>query len=206
MGGARTSDRLLGAGVAAAVLAGGRSRRMDRDKALLPFDGEPLLLAVCRRLSPLFPELIVVAGAPGLYPFLPFPVVPDRVPGMGPLSGIDAALRHARAPYVFVTACDMPFPSEALIGRLAGMAEGADLVVPCGPDGPEPLCAIYGKGCLPAVEAALGAGRLSAAELIGRVASRVVPAEEVRALDPDFSSFRNLNTPEDYRRWGGTKR
>jgi molybdopterin-guanine dinucleotide biosynthesis protein A len=186
--------------VSAAVLAGGASRRMGRDKALLPFRGEPLLQSIIRRLSIVFRDPFVVSGDPGRYPFLDCPIVPDRVAGKGPLAGIDAALRHAAAPFVFVCGCDMPFLSEALLRHLAGKAgEGFDLVLPFGPDGPQPLCAVWGKTALPEIESALAQNRLSVIEMAKNVTVLSITSEEVASVDPGFSSFRNVNTPDDAR-------
>lgn len=186
--------------MSAAILAGGRSRRMGRNKALLPFRGRPLVAHVHETLQELFEEVFVVADDPAPFAFLPCRTIPDRVPGMGPISGIDAALRHSRNPYVFVVGCDAPLLSPRLLERIAAGASGADLTIPCGPDGPEPLCAVYGKGCLPRIEEALREGEHRLAALIGRVCTREIPREEVASLDPGFQSFRNINTPEDYRR------
>jgi molybdopterin-guanine dinucleotide biosynthesis protein A len=185
--------------ITAAVLAGGASRRMGRDKALLPFRGEPMLQAILRRLSTIFLDPFVVSNTPERYPFLVCPVFPDRVPGLGPLAGIDAALRHADTPFVFVCGCDMPFLSESLLRMLAGKTrEGIDLVLPFGPDGAQPLCAIWGRSALPAVEAALAEDRLSLVALADKLSVQGVTLEEVAAVDPMFASFRNFNTTGEW--------
>lgn len=181
--------------VAAAVLAGGSSTRMGRDKALLPFRGRPLLQVVLDRVSVVFRDPFVVCNTPDRYPFLKCPVVPDRFPGKGPLSGIDAALHRADAPFVFVCGCDMPFLSEPLLRMLVGkVGKGVDLVLPSGPDGVEPLCAIWGRAALPAVERALAEDRLSLFELAEILSVQRVTVAEVAAVDPAFASFRNFNT------------
>ena len=94
----------------------------------------------------------------------------------------------------------MPFLSPAVLRFLAARAHGCDLVIPSGPNGLEPLCAIYGKGCLPFVEESLNAGQRNVFHLIDRVHARVVPAVEIATVDPEFLSFLNVNTPDDYRR------
>lgn len=185
--------------VSAAVLAGGASRRMGRDKAALPFRGEPLLQRIVRRVSAVFPDPFVVSNTPERYPFLRCPVIPDRIPGRGPLSGIDAALRHGNAPFRFVCGCDMPFLSEGLMRLLAGKAgEGIDLVLPFGPDGAQPLCAVWGRSALPAVGRALDEGRLSLVDLSVDLSVLEVTVTEVEEADPGFRSFRNVNTPEEW--------
>jgi molybdopterin-guanine dinucleotide biosynthesis protein A len=177
---------------------------MGRDKALLPFGGRPLLQAVLDRVSVVFSDPFVVSNAPERYPFLSCPVVPDRFPGKGPLAGIDAALRRAAMPFAFVCGCDMPYLSEPLLRLLSErVGRGIDLVMPYGPDGAEPLCAIWGKSALPAVERALVEERLSLVVLAERLAVRRVAADEVALVDPAFASFRNFNTPPDWARRDG---
>ena len=185
--------------ISAAILAGGKSRRMGRNKALLPFRGRPLVARVHETLQPLFEDIFLVTNDPGLFDFVPCPKIPDRVPGKGPISGVDAALRHSRNPYVLVVGCDAPFLSPSLLELLAGKTEEADLVIPCGPHGPEPLCAVYGKGCLPLIDESLRKGDFSLMKLISRLRTREIPREEVASVDPDFRSFRNINTPGDFR-------
>jgi molybdopterin-guanine dinucleotide biosynthesis protein A len=185
--------------ISAAILAGGGSRRMGRNKALLSFRGRPLVTRVYEILRPLFEDIFLVTNDPGPFDFVPCPKIPDRVPGKGPISGVDAALRHSRNPYVLVVGCDTPFLSHSLLKLLAGKTQDADLVIPCGPHGPEPLCAVYGKGCLPLIEESLLRGDFSLMALVGRLRTRDIPAEEVAAVDPGFLSFMNINTPGDFR-------
>ena len=185
--------------ISAAILAGGSSRRMGRNKALLSFRGRPLVTRVYEILRPLFEDIFLVTNDPGPFDFVPCPKIPDRVPGKGPISGVDAALRHSRNPYVLVVGCDTPFLSHSLLKLLAGKTQDADLVIPCGPHGPEPLCAVYGKGCLPLIEESLLRGDFSLMALVGRLRTRDIPAEEVAAVDPGFLSFMNINTPGDFR-------
>jgi molybdopterin-guanine dinucleotide biosynthesis protein A len=185
--------------ISAAILAGGKSRRMGRNKALLHFRGKPLITRVYEAVHPLFEDIFLVTDNSGLFDAVPCPKIPDRVPGKGPISGVDAALRHSRNPYVLVVGCDAPFLSSSLLERLAVETGEADLVIPIGPNGPEPLCAVYGKECLPLIEESLRTGDCSMMSLIGRLRRREVSREEVAAIDPGFLSFRNVNTPRDFR-------
>ena len=186
--------------ISAAILTGGTSRRMGTDKALLLHDGKPLVQWVREAVAKVFGNVFLVTSDPARLALPWIPAVPDRITGQGPLGGIDAALRHASTEFTFITGCDMPFLSPAVLRSLAARAHGCDLVIPSGPNGPEPLCAIYGKGCLPYVEKALDAGQRNVFRLIDQVRARIVPAEEIAAVDPEFLSFLNVNTPDDYRR------
>lgn len=121
-------------------------------------------------LSRLFNEVLVVTNAPEQYAFLPCRKVPDLLAGAGPLSGIHSALVHSAAPRVFVVGCDMPYLSEAVVRRVAASDSPLDgTVVPEGPAGLEPLHALYGKGCIPAVAAAIGRGDRRIVSFFGEV-------------------------------------
>jgi FdhD protein len=186
-------------GVSAAILAGGASRRMGRNKALLPFRGAPLIEAVYRRLARLFPEVLVVTNSPDDYPFLPCRKVPDLFPGMGAFAGLHSAVAHARHDRVFVVACDMPYLNAAVVRHLCALNGDAATVVPVNAsDLLEPLHAVYHRQSLAVMEELLASGERSILALFPRVPTRVVGREELSPLDPKLSSFTNVNTPADY--------
>lgn len=104
--------------IAAAVLAGGASRRLGSDKALLRlFGGRPLLQVAVEKLAEVSDEVLVVTGTPDRYRSMDVAasLISDRWPGLGPLTGIHAALRAAAAEYVLIIACDMPFLDIGLL-------------------------------------------------------------------------------------------
>lgn len=185
------------AAFAGAILAGGRSRRMGNDKGLLPFGDRRLIEVVRDAIRPLCPEIVIVANEPTVYAGFGVPVVPDRIPGKGPLGGIHAALCWSASPYLLCCACDMPFINPDVIAHLSALTPGYDAVVPhCGA-GFEPLHAIYGRTCLLHVERMLGEGRLRVDELFSAVRTRRVDAAELRPLDPGLRSFLNVNTTDE---------
>ncbi len=186
--------------VTGVILAGGQSSRMGSNKALLPFQGGRFIEVIYRRFSELFPEVLLVTNNPEQYAFLPCRKVADLYPGMGALAGLHSGLRHATMPHIFVAACDMPWLNSALIRRLAGLLDTADVVIPFGENGLEPLHAIYGKQCLGPMEESLAADRRRIVSFFPQVRVRELRQEQVRAIDPDFDSFRNVNTPDDYYR------
>ena len=185
------------AAVTGAVLAGGRSQRMGSDKGLLPFGGRRLIQVVLDTLRPLFSEVVIVANDPVTYGGFGVPVVPDRIPGKGPLGGIHAALSATPSPHAFCVACDMPFVSPTVVNHLCALAPGYDAVVPHLDAGCEPLHAVYGRSCLRHVERMIREDRLRVDELLAVVRVRRVDAEELRRLDPSLRSFLNVNTPEE---------
>ena len=195
------AESKLAAGVTAVILAGGGSTRMRSNKALLPYSGELFIERIYRQLAAIFSDVILVTNTPELYSFLPCRTVSDIFPGMGSLAGIHAGLSNSETHYIFAVACDMPYLNETLIRRLVVGINGQDVVIPESDGGLEPLHAVYGKGSLPAMEDALSKGNRKIVDCFDRLKTTVISRDEVAAIDPEFLSFRNINTPEEYFRF-----
>ena len=180
------------------ILVGGRSSRMGSPKALLPFDGEPLIVHLVRRLSPMFDEVIVVAAPEQVLPQLAATVVRDEVAYQGPVGGVSYGLRAAAGEFAFVTSCDSAFLRKAVVSYLLSLKDSADAVVPCWDGRVQPLLAVYRRSILPQFEAQIASGELRAAAVLDKVRTRMVDEDEMRALDPEGLSFFNMNTPLDY--------
>jgi molybdopterin-guanine dinucleotide biosynthesis protein A len=182
------------------IQAGGQSRRMGQNKALMPFAGRPLIQRVIERVRPVAGEILIISNEPAAFEFLNLPVLPDRIAGRGVLGGLYTALFEAQSPFVAPVACDMPFVNAALLqAELELMLSGsADVVIPESPNGLEPLHAVYRREtCLPVVKEAL---LLEQRRLIGwfeRVNVRVLTQAEAAEFDPDQTAFININTPDD---------
>ena len=184
-----------------AILAGGESRRMGTDKAVLLFGGLSLLERTAR--TALFAGLtVLVAGraCPDGWQTPKVDFVLDAAPGRGPLGGLETALKHADGP-VLAVACDMPLlTSEALIwlrDRAAASTSEHGLVV-LNEGQWEPLFSVYAPACLPLIESRLAAGRLSLHGLIEA-------GDFARADAPGWVAVQlvNINTPEELRRLSG---
>src|SRR5690349_521379 len=102
------------------ILAGGQSRRMGRNKALLRLtpDRPTLIEEVAATVAPLGP-ILLVTNTPDAYAFLDLPMVPDARPGAGALGGLYSGLLATACPFNLVVACDMPFLQPALLRALA---------------------------------------------------------------------------------------
>lgn len=182
------------------IQAGGESRRIGRDKALLPFLGQPLILRSLTHLAALADEVLVTSNHPENFVFLGLTPVPDLVPGAGALGGLYTALNAASHPYVAVVACDMPFASRELIAfELLVMREiSADAVVPRSNAGTEPFHAVYQReACLPHVRSVLEAGQRRVDAWFGEVNIHYLEQEEIAPYDPDGLAFLNINTLEE---------
>ena len=185
--------------VTAVVLVGGKSRRMGMDKAFLQIDGKPLferVLGVCREA---FGRIVVVGDQTGRFAGYGLPVHPDIYPGSA-LGGLYTGLAHADTPYVFAAACDLPFPSGAVVHHLASLRHGFDAVVPRGADGYEPLFAVYSKTCLEPMRRFLEEGKVRIFDLYPDLNVRYVPTEELVGLAGDGRALLNVNTPEEFAR------
>ena len=193
-------------GITAVILAGGRSRRLGRDKAVEPFAGEPLIRRVIHRASDAVSatEVVVVVADQERADALPLDAshrtAVDVFPDCGSLGGIYTGLDAALTEWVLVTACDMPFLSASLLGHLAGLRDGADAVVPVVGGFPEPTHALYSRRCRPAIEKRLQAGELKISGFFDDVTVRYLPEDDVRRFDPELLSFFNINRPEDLAR------
>lgn len=181
------------------VLAGGQSRRMGTNKALLELpSGETLIERVLNSLRPLSDDLVIVNNTPQLYAHLDARQVSDEFVGAGPLAGLHAGLQAARHDWAFAVACDMPLVNHRLVRFMAALTEGQDAIVPWVDGELEPLHALYSQRCLPAIVDHLQAGHRRMISFLGDVRLRRVEASEIALFDPQGRSFFNANTPEDW--------
>ena len=173
---------------------------MGRDKASLPAGDGTMLEHLARRLAPVVDETIIAGGSdrPNLSGFR---IVDDRHPGLGPLAGMHAGFSAARHPQVWVVACDLPDVEPAMGALLRGLAPGYEAVVPCVDGEPQGVCAVYERVLASRIEAMLDAGDRSIKTLLGASHVRYVTPEDLREVDPELRSFRNINTPADYQNW-----
>lgn len=185
-------------GITGVILAGGESWRMGSDKALLPIQGARFIDHVYRRLSELFEEVLIVTNSPSLYDGIPCRKVPDIYHAQGSLAGIHSGLCHARNERVFVVGCDMPFVDSTVVRHICARAGEGDVVVPMRENKAEPLHALYGKTCIPAMEQVLDADQRRIIAFFPQVKVSEIAEGEWSVLDPDGLSFRNINTPQEY--------
>ena len=189
-----------------AVLAGGHSRRLGHDKALLELDGEPLVLRAARVLGQVFSRVVVVSPARKRYSSLGLELVEDIVPEAGPLGGLHAALVHAGGRDVFVLACDHPFVEAPLVRYVTavetpsaakdGRGRVARARVAQWKERLYPLCGLYSAACSEPIEDRLARGELRVHDFLRTIETRAVAiTEELPFYHP--GALVNLNRPED---------
>jgi molybdenum cofactor guanylyltransferase len=182
------------------VTAGGQSSRMGRDKAWLELAGRPMITHVIDSLRPVVTELAVIANSDE-YGMLGIPVIRDLNRGIGPIEAVRVALDASQCERVILAGCDLPFVTPELFNYLLSRAGPYQSVVPLGPDNkPEPLCAIYSRTALPAVQRMIEAGQFKISPLYDLVDTLLIPFEDLSGLAGFDLFFENVNTPEQYSR------
>jgi molybdopterin-guanine dinucleotide biosynthesis protein A len=189
--------------LAAAILAGGRARRLGgANKATLVVGGAPIVDRQLEALREVVNAIFVVGSDDRTWAERGLAVVPDAIPDAGALGGIFTAITQSPSDRTLVVACDMPFLSAALLRRMAAV-ERADLVIPRSARGYEPLCAIYSRACAADIRARIARGALEASVLPEGVRVAELGPEILAPYDPDGLLFVNVNTPHDYERAKG---
>lgn len=185
----------------AIILAGGKSKRMQTDKAMLSFHNKPMVAHITEILCAIFDDILLVANSIPDYSSMGITTVTDLIKNRGPLGGLYTGLFYATAPYAFVVGCDMPLLNRELILYLMNqVSSSVDVVVPSLPGGYEPLHAVYSRKCLKLIESNLSNERLKITALYDRLKVKPLVAAEFGRFDPDGTSFFNVNNPEDFAR------
>ena len=180
------------------VVAGGQSRRMGSDKALLRWGAGTLLDHAVTRLRAVCREVRVLSGRERRYADCGLPVDVDEVADGGPLAGLATALSVAAPRAVLLLGVDVPFVTVPLLAHIRDALAGSDAAVPVLVAGAEPLCAAYGAACGSAVLDALAAGERKMTSFWPRVRVRRLDEGDLARFRPFGPLFRNLNDPGEY--------
>jgi molybdopterin-guanine dinucleotide biosynthesis protein A len=189
----------------AIILCGGKSSRMGRDKATLPFGPELMLQHVVRLVSEVVDNdrIVVVAAAAQELPELPtrVRVARDEREYRGPLEGLAMGLRTLgdEVDAAYATACDVPLLVPAFVMRMFELLGEHDIAVPFDGQYHHPLAAVYRPRLVPRIDTLLAADRLRPKFLIDEADTREIPVDDLRDVDPQLATLQNLNQPDDYR-------
>ncbi|MCD6599625.1 MAG: molybdenum cofactor guanylyltransferase [Dehalococcoidia bacterium] len=189
--------------VTSIILAGGRSLRLGRCKAVETICGKTLLERVIEKLKTISSQILVITSQeqPDLPVACEAEVVVDIYPGKGPLAGIYTGLLASEFPYSIVVACDMPFLNVELLRYMIELSENFDVVIPRSVEGMiEPLHAIYSKSCINTIRARLERDHLKISQVLDILRVRYVEQEEYQKFDPQHLSFFNVNSMLDLKR------
>lgn len=188
--------------VTGVVVAGGRSRRMGTDKSFITVGDEVLIKRAVRLLEPCCEQIIVVTNQVEATKKLNWPksvlIVSDDIPFQGPLGGLSTAANHAKTPYIFVRAVDMPWLAPGLVEMFYKRIKNSrnEVVIPLSNRGNEPLCAMYEtKAVSTWVQKVLDTGRRRVISFFKYVRVDAVPQSIIHTIDPNEDSFLNINHP-----------
>jgi molybdopterin-guanine dinucleotide biosynthesis protein A len=185
------------------IIAGGRSSRLGRNKALEAIGGKSLIQWVVDHLATLSEEIIIATAHGETIPCSSptgIKTVADVYPGKGPLVGIYSGLIASSNPRAIVVGCDMPFLSVGLLDYMSQISSTFDVVVPQTIEKVEPLCAVYSRNCLASIHNLLEHDELRLSELLNVVKVRYIEDDEINRFDPQHLSFLNVNTRADLAR------
>ena len=184
------------------VLAGGKSTRMGRPKANLPFGNELMLQRVVRTLGAVTDPIVVVGTTGQALPELPpsILIAYDKIADRGPLQGLAAGFRtlENRCETAFACSCDVPLLKPSFVKRMIELLGEHDIAVPFVDDFHHPLAAVYHLKVVKEIESLLAADRRRPVFLFDSAHTRIVTQKELEPFDPQFDSLRNCNRPADY--------
>ena len=182
--------------VSAVILAGGASRRMGKDKALLRLENRTFLERIIESLHG-FEEVLLSAGSARRYERIPLRIVEDEFDHCGPVSGLYSALKACDSKWLLAVGCDMPLLTQEFVRYLISCAGDAhDAIVPVTRDGRvHPLCAVYSKRIAPVLETHLAKGGCSVTRALQDMRVKYVFLQSTPYTD---EILRNVNTPEQY--------
>jgi len=182
------------------ILAGGKSSRLGRSKALQAIGGKSLIQWVVDHLATLSTEIIVVTAHGKAIPCsspIRIKTVADTYPSKSPLVGIYSGLIASACPRAIVVGCDMPFLNIGLLDYMSQICSSFDVVVPQIKDELEPLCSVYSKSCLAPMQGLLEQNERRISELFSMVKVRYIEEDEINSFDPEHLSFFNINSQAD---------
>lgn len=179
-----------------AILAGGQSKRMGKDKATMDINRKALINLVYDKAKEVFQNIIIISNNHKAIEGIEAPIVPDIIPARSPSVGIASALLYANTPYVFILACDMPFISVEAIKYMVNEVNGEDIIIPRTKLGLEPLHAIYNRSCMAPLFRLIEQNKFKVRDLLPFVRVRELGWEPCFIKD-GASVFTNINTMND---------
>jgi molybdopterin-guanine dinucleotide biosynthesis protein A len=185
------------------ILAGGKSSRLGRSKALQVIEDKSLIQWVVDRLAILSTEIIISTAQGEPIPCssaVRIKTVADIYPSKGPLVGIYSGLIASYSSRAIVVGCDTPFLSVGLLEYMTQICSTFDVVIPRIKNELEPLCAVYSKNCLDPIQGLLKQDERQIRKLFSMVKVKYVEEDEINRFDPKHLSFFNINTQDDLER------
>ncbi len=178
--------------IAVAVLAGGKSSRMGRDKGMMLFNGKTMIEHVLTAASEIAEDIFIIANNE-VYDNFSYPCFADEKIDCGPIGGIFTALLQAKVDKVLVLSCDVPMMSASVLKKLVGLSADEKVLAAAHKGEIQPLCAIYDKKCLTYFREAIGSGNFKMKKVLQDLDAKIIDFDST-----DYKgAFLNINTPVD---------
>jgi molybdopterin-guanine dinucleotide biosynthesis protein A len=181
------------------ILAGGKSSRINTNKAFLKIGETPIIEVIIKILQKVFNQIIIVTNNTEKFQYIGVKIVKDLIPEKGPLGGIYSGLKISGDFHNFVVACDMPLLNTDLIKFMLENKNGFDAIVPKLDASYQPLYAIYSKNCTNVIKTQIQDGNLKITDFLHNVRLKEISKETIKMFDPKLLSFFNINTYTDYK-------
>jgi molybdenum cofactor guanylyltransferase len=183
----------------AIILCGGKSTRMGRPKAFLPYRGTLMITHIVDVVSQLFSEVLLVTNEPETFDGFEIDIVKDIIPHRGPMGGLLSGLLIASHNHSFVIACDMPFIDTKLITEMVKKGIKNDMLVLMHERGIEPLIGVYSKSCINALEESVFSGKTSLSDFTSGLNAPVLFYSHLSNKDKTLlPPYFDIDTPQDY--------
>jgi len=179
------------------IIAGGTSGRFGSDKSLHVFDGKPMIKHTYDAVKPVFDEIYIIAPGGEKFSFLDAKIIPDIIPGLGPIGGIYTAVEMLDLERVFVFPCDMPFINTEFIRYMTDIPDYYDIIVPEINGRYQPLHAIYSKRCAEGIKRNIEKRDYRMSGFYEGYNIRAINEEEIEFYDDPFTMFKNINFKAD---------
>jgi molybdopterin-guanine dinucleotide biosynthesis protein A len=184
------------------VLCGGKSTRMGVPKLSLPFGTETMLERVVRILGEVVSPIVVVAAPNQKLPPLPEEVLVarDEHEERGPMEGLAVGLSafQSSVDAAYVSSCDVPLLKPEFVRRIVTALEHHDMAIPRDEKFHHPLAAVYRTRLVGTIRALIKDDLMRPYYLVEKCDARVIDVKELRDVDPNLDSLRNINTTEEY--------
>ena len=181
----------------ACIIAGGKSGRFGGDKSIYVHEGRPLISHVLDVIKPVFNDIKIIASDSEKFSFLGLEIIPDIIPGLGPLGGIYTALEKIDCTRVFIFPCDMPFLNTEFVEYMSRIPDLYDVIVPKAGDFFQPLHAIYSRKSLSKIKKQIDEKNFKMSSIFEDLNIRIVGEDEIGFYEDPFVMFKNINFKAD---------
>ncbi|GAB5493833.1 MAG: molybdenum cofactor guanylyltransferase [Phototrophicaceae bacterium] len=184
-----------------AILAGGKSSRMGRNKAFIKIGGQAILQRIINVTTDLGQsKTMLITNTPDLYTDYDLAMYSDIVPDSGSLGGIYTALFHSQTAYTVMIACDMPFVSADVLRIMLAQRQNFDAVVPTVKGYPQGLHAIYRHTCLDLIRENIEQNKLKVSKIFDDLQVNYLDESALADVNTNGLALMNVNTPDDLKR------